>query len=175
MANVNRPNRKASDSDILRMNYVGLSLGTIAKILGIHPTTVTLRLRNLGVNPADTRRTFMENVLCLMSEDVQEWLADQLGHNYQIREYVRDLLQKAYDNRFADQRTAYERHLEKYGGVVPPSLAHTFRPESIDADGSALRGSAGNDPGTDTPNGRSESDSASGEQRTGQSPGTPEA
>ncbi|AHC56565.1 hypothetical protein JJJA_0049 [Achromobacter phage JWDelta] len=163
MANVNRPNRKASDSDILRMNYVGMSLGTIAKTLGIHPTTVTLRLQNLGVYPADTRRTFMENVLKPMPEDVAEWLADQLGPTYQIREFVRDLLQAAYDKRFDNQRTAYERHLAKYGGVVPPSIAHTFRPEPEHADGGALRGSPGNDPGTDAPDSGSGCDPQGGE------------
>ena len=63
MSKVFRSNRKATDEDIIRMNAVGLSLATIAKTLGVHPTTVTLRLRSLNIEPADTRRTFMENVL----------------------------------------------------------------------------------------------------------------
>lgn len=149
MANVNRPNRKASDLDILRMNYVGLSLGTIAQRLGVHPTTVTLRLQNLGVYPADTRRTFMENVLGPMSEDSVEWLADQLGPTYQIREFVRDLLQKAYNERFKNQRTAYEQHLAKYGGVVPSSIAHTLPSKHLNTDRSSLRGSDGDASGAD--------------------------
>ena len=121
MPKANRPNRKAVDSDILRMNYVGLSLGTIAKTLGIHPTSVTIRLRNLGVYPADTRRTFMEDVLKPMPEDAAEWLADQLGPNYQIREFVRDLLMEAYNNKFSSKGNEYEQHIARYSGVVQGS------------------------------------------------------
>ena len=174
MANVYRANRKASDSDILRMNYVGLSLGTIAKTLGIHPTTVTLRLQNLGVYPADTRRTFMENVLKPMPEDVAEWLADQLGPTYQIREFVRDLLKQAYDNRLAHQRTAYERHLAKYGGLVPSSNSQPDDAKPVHSDGSALRGSPGDDPGTDAPHSEGEGDPGSSGRSAEQSPGSPE-
>ena len=42
MSKVYRVNRKATDEDIIKMNAVGLSLATIAKTLGIHPTTVNL-------------------------------------------------------------------------------------------------------------------------------------
>lgn len=96
MSSVFRPNRKATDADIIRLNSVGLSLGTIAQILGVHPTTVTLRLKSLGVPPADTRRTFMEDVFKTLTNDQQEWLADQLGPQISIKDFVSNTLQKAY-------------------------------------------------------------------------------
>lgn len=92
----NRPNRKASDHDIIRLNSVGLSLGTIARTLGIHPTTVTLRLETLNVKPADTRRAFMEDIVKSLSEDQVDWLADQLGPHLSIKDYVRNMLVEQY-------------------------------------------------------------------------------
>ena len=96
MSNANRPNRKASDADIIRMNSLGLSLGTIARELDVHPTTVTLRLKSLGIDPADTRRTFMEGVLASLSPTQTEWLANQLGPHVSIKDYVKNLLTKEF-------------------------------------------------------------------------------
>lgn len=92
MSSANRPNRKASDQDIIRLNSVGLSLSTIAKLLNVHPTTVTLRLKSLNVEPADTRRAFMEDVVKQMSEEQAEWLADQLGPHLNIKTFITNLV-----------------------------------------------------------------------------------
>lgn len=94
----NRPNRKASDQDIIRLNSVGLSLSTIAETLNIHPTTVTLRLKHLNVKPADTRRAFMEDVVRAMAPEQVEWLADQLGPHLSIKDYVTNLLVEKFMN-----------------------------------------------------------------------------
>lgn len=96
MSTANRPNRKASDGDIIRLNSVGLSLSTIAGQLGVHPTTITLRLKSLGIEPADTRRSFMEDVIRSMSESQVEWLADQLGPTITVKDFVKNLLVSAY-------------------------------------------------------------------------------
>ena len=116
MSKVFRSNRKATDEDIIRMNAVGLSLATIAKTLGIHPTTVTLRLRSLNIEPADTRRTFMENVLRPMPTHVADWLSEQVGPQYEIRSYVRDLLMEAFNNRHQHEESAHERFLRLHTG-----------------------------------------------------------
>ncbi|QDH83944.1 hypothetical protein Axy10_043 [Achromobacter phage vB_AxyP_19-32_Axy10] len=175
MAKVYRVNRKAKDEDILRMNYVGMSLGTIARTLGVHPTTVTLRLQNLNVEPADTRRTFMEHVLKPLPVHIADWLADQLGPTYQIRQYVRDLIQEAYDKRFEKIGTAHERHLEKYGGVVPRSHPQPDAAEHQHADGLSLRGSEGNGGLPDAANQGSPGDPATSAGSTGQPGGADEA
>ena len=96
MSSVYRTNRKATDADIIRLNSVGLSLATIAKLLGCHPTTITMRLRQLKIAPADTRRTFMEDVFVDLSTAQQDWLADQLGPHISIKDYVRNLLVKDF-------------------------------------------------------------------------------
>lgn len=96
MSNVYRSNRKASDADIIRLNSVGLSLSTIAKVLDCHPTTITLRLKALNIPPADTRRTFMEDLYTSMSKQQQEWLANQLGPHISIKDFMRNLLVEAF-------------------------------------------------------------------------------
>lgn len=96
MSDVYRANRKASDADIIRLNSVGLSLATIARALDVHPTTVTLRLKSLKIPPADTRRTFMEDVFLSLTLEQQEWLADQLGPNLSIKDFVKQLIEQKY-------------------------------------------------------------------------------
>lgn len=92
MSNANRPGRKASDADIIKLNSLGLSLSTIGKMLGCHPTTVILRLNSLNVATADTRRSFMEDIYNGLSDDQREWLASQLGPKISIKDYVHNLL-----------------------------------------------------------------------------------
>ena len=91
MSTVYRANRKATDADIIRLNSVGLSLATIARALDCHPTTITLRLRSLNIPPADTRRTFMEDIFLSLTLDEQEWLADQVA-NTAVKDYVKQLI-----------------------------------------------------------------------------------
>lgn len=97
MSSIHRSNRIASDADIIRLNSVGLSLSTIAQLLGCHPTSVTVRLRSLNIPPADTRRTFMEDVFRSLTTPQQEWLADQLSANYSVKDFVRDRLVEAFN------------------------------------------------------------------------------
>jgi hypothetical protein len=96
MTTVYRSNRKATDDDIIKLNSVGLSLATIARVLRCHPTTVTLRLQALKIPPADTRRTFMEDIFISLPELQQEWLADQLGPHISIKNYIKNLIGKEY-------------------------------------------------------------------------------
>lgn len=109
MSAVFRSNRKATDEDIVRLNSVGLSLSTIAKVLGCHPTTITLRLKSLGVPSADTRRTFMEDIFITLDTSQQEWLADQLNPSMSIKDYVRELLVDAYKNSAKNENTTHEQ------------------------------------------------------------------
>lgn len=97
MSSVYRANRKASDEDIIRFNSVGLSLATIAEILGCHPSTVTLRLKALGIDPADTRRAFMEDIIKMLPAKQQEWLADEMSDGTSIKLFVKNLIQKEFN------------------------------------------------------------------------------
>lgn len=97
MSEVYRANRKASDADVIRLNSVGLSLGTVADALDCHPTTITQRLRSLGIPPADTRRTFMEDVFMTLDLDQREWLADQVSENKTIREFISEIIVNEYN------------------------------------------------------------------------------
>lgn len=97
MATVHRSNRKATDHDIIRLNSVGVSLGTIAKVLHCHPTSVSLRLKQLNIPPADTRRAFMEDIFVSLPPDQQEWLADQLGPTVSIKDFVKQMLVEKFN------------------------------------------------------------------------------
>ena len=108
MARQRRTKKTIPDSDLIRLNSLGFSLATIGSSLGCHPTTVTLRLKDMGVSPADTRRTFMEDVLMKMPVAQLEWVEHQLGPHHSIKDYVRTLITKAYldyKNGNKDQKT----------------------------------------------------------------------
>lgn len=96
MSGAYRVNRKASDEDIVRLNSVGLSLSTIAEQLDCHPTTITLRLKALGIEPADTRRSFMERIFVSLPPNQQQWLIVQLGPHVSIQDFIRNLLVEKY-------------------------------------------------------------------------------
>jgi hypothetical protein len=96
MARPRRTKKTIPDSDLVKLNSLGFSLATIGSSLGCHPTTVTLRLKDIGVTPADTRRTFMEDVLMKMPPAQLEWVETQLGPHYSIKDYVRSLITNAY-------------------------------------------------------------------------------
>jgi hypothetical protein len=92
MSKAIRSTRKATDQDIIRLNSVGLSLRTIGKILGCHPTTITLRLNALGVPPANTRRAFMEEIYNQLSDEQKLWLEAQLGPKLPIKDFIANLI-----------------------------------------------------------------------------------
>lgn len=87
-----RAGRKVNDEDIVQLNSVGLSLGTIANLLDCHPTTITLRLKALGVEPADTRRSFMEDIYMSLPPNQQRWLVGQLGPHVSIKDFIKNML-----------------------------------------------------------------------------------
>jgi hypothetical protein len=93
-----RITRKASDTDIIRLNSVGMALSEIAKELDVHPTTVNLRLQALNIPPADTRRAFMGDIYRSLSPDQQDWLASQLGPHLSIKDFIRNMLVKEFVN-----------------------------------------------------------------------------
>ena len=96
MTSAFRSNRKINDADLIRLNSVGLSLASIANVFGCHHSTVTQRLKAINVPPADTRRAFMEDVVARLSVAQTDWLADQLGPHLSIKDFVTNLLVKAY-------------------------------------------------------------------------------
>ena len=92
MPRANRPNRKAEDADIIRLNSLGLSLRTIGQALGIHPTSVNQRLQALGVPSADTRRCFMESIVLSLTDEQALWLSQQLGPTVNLKTLVHKLI-----------------------------------------------------------------------------------
>lgn len=93
MSTVFRRNRKSSDRDITRLNSLGLSLATIAARLSCHPTSITLRLQNLKIRPADTRRAFMEEIYTGLPVGSEDVIADHLeARNFSIKDYIRELV-----------------------------------------------------------------------------------
>lgn len=71
-------------------------MATIANILNCHPTSVTQRLKALGIPPADTRRAFMEDVVGNLTTAQTDWLADSLGPHLSIKQFIINLLAEEY-------------------------------------------------------------------------------
>ena len=92
MSNTQRSSRKVSDADVVRLNALGYSLQYISEELNCHPTTITIRLKNLGIPPADTRRCFMEDVYQTITPAMLEKLSNKLGPHYSVKDHVRNLL-----------------------------------------------------------------------------------
>lgn len=90
--------KKLNDADVIGLNSVGISLAGIAKRLQCHHTTVTARLTALGVSPADTRRSFMEDIYETMTPKQREWLIARLGPTHSVKDYVKALIIKDYMN-----------------------------------------------------------------------------
>lgn len=104
MSTVFRRNRKGSDRDITRLNSLGFSLAAIGQRLDCHPTSITLRLKSLNIRPADTRRSFMEDIYNVMPADTQEVLADTLeDRSMSIKQYVTDLILNDLEKRSHNQ------------------------------------------------------------------------
>jgi hypothetical protein len=88
--------KKINDSEVIALNSVGISLAGIARRLNCHHTTVTARLGNLSVPPADTRRSFMEDIYDSLSPRQQVWLTSQLGPSHPVKDFVKSLIIKEY-------------------------------------------------------------------------------
>lgn len=89
--------RKATDDDIIRLNSLGFSLRGIGKELNCHPSSISQRLTKLGVEPTDTRKSFMEGVVSKLSDEQRQWLAESLQRdNYTINQFVTFLIAKEY-------------------------------------------------------------------------------
>lgn len=96
MANV-RAKDRVQNADIKRLNHVGLGLKAIADLLGCHAATITLRLKEMGVAPTDTRRSFMEQVFLGLTADEQEWLSHTLYNSgTPVKEFVTTLIKTAH-------------------------------------------------------------------------------
>jgi len=94
MSTAYRVNRKVEDAEIIRLNSLGYSLSRIADEYDCHISTITLRLKALGIPPADTRRTFMEDIYKVFTPNQLETLADKLGPHLSIKDHVRNLILK---------------------------------------------------------------------------------
>lgn len=88
--------KKLNDADVIGLNSVGISLAGIAKRLNCHHTTVTARLTALSVPPADTRRSFMEDIFDGLSPKQQDWLIGQLGPSHSVKDFVKSLIIKEF-------------------------------------------------------------------------------
>ena len=78
MSQAYRVNRKVNDNDLIRYNNLGLSLKAIGQLVDCHPTTVKIRLDQMGIPVSDTRRSFMEDVYKNLTPSARDWIHDQV-------------------------------------------------------------------------------------------------
>ena len=97
---------RVPDEHIIRLNDLGLSLEQIGNMLNYHPTTIKVRLMQLGINSADTRRTFMAKIYQRLSVAQREWLSDQLHLGQPIDAWLTGLIIEKYNQRKTWQKIA---------------------------------------------------------------------
>jgi len=91
-----RSNRKVTNEDLIKYNNMGLSLKAIGSILNVHPSTVKIRLDQMGIPTADTRRAFMEDVYSTLTPAARDWLADQVQEgSMNVKQLVTHLITQA--------------------------------------------------------------------------------
>lgn len=88
--------RKATDEDIITLNSMGLSVTGIAKMFDMHPTSVSARLKRLGIPAANPRKAFMDSILKSLTEAELIWLSKQVGQTNSIHGFIRDLIIAQY-------------------------------------------------------------------------------
>lgn len=96
---MSRPKKLINEPLLIAMNMLGYSLFSISRVMKCHPSTVTNRLRDLGIPAIDTRHSFMEDIIEPMPDVQKEWVLDQLSNKVTIKTYVRDLINKDYQQR----------------------------------------------------------------------------
>ncbi len=104
MGNVKKDMR-VQDVDIRRLNHMGLGLRAIADMLGCHAATITLRLKAMGIDPTDTRRSFMEEVFKSLPENQRDWLSHNLfNKGISVKTFISQLIGEAYE--LSDKETS---------------------------------------------------------------------
>jgi hypothetical protein len=94
MANVKKEDR-ADGTEIRKLNLLGLGLKKIGSILKCDPATVSLRLKDMGIKPTDTRRNFMEDIYEALDTEEKELLADMLySLDTPIKPYILGLIKE---------------------------------------------------------------------------------
>jgi len=97
MGNVKKQDRVA-EQDVLRLNHVGIGIKAIAGLLHCHSATVSDRLKEAGVAPTDTRRSFMESVFLALSEEQQDWLSTYLySRGISVQDYLVGLIKADHE------------------------------------------------------------------------------
>ena len=91
-----KPRYDIPSEELIKLNSLGYSLRTIAKIWDCHQSTITHRLAYLGIAATDARRIFMEDILSTLTKDQIEWLSEQLGPHTNIKQYIKDLIVTNY-------------------------------------------------------------------------------
>ena len=96
MTDAYRVNRKASDEQIIRLNNLGLSLVSMGNQLGCHPSTITQRMRQLGISLTDGRKNIIDYIYENLTEDTKQRLETYLlKHEVYLRDFLIILLEEA--------------------------------------------------------------------------------
>lgn len=88
---------KACDNTMIRLNSIGISLTKIGELLDVHPTTVSGRLKILGIEPTYKTHAFMEDIIEKLPEETSAWLYEKCSRAYPIKDLIRTLLIKAQE------------------------------------------------------------------------------
>lgn len=90
---------RVADEILIKLNSLGLSLKRIGQLTGYHFSTIKVRLSELGIDPTDTRRAFMDDIYQKLTPAQRDWLSDELNMGQPISAFIRMLIVDKYNNR----------------------------------------------------------------------------
>jgi hypothetical protein len=90
------PKKRQQNEQIIALNSIGLPLTEIAEITEMQFSTVKNRMIAMGIEPSDTRRSFMKDIYLSLNTSQREWLISKMVPGTNIMDFVRSILITEY-------------------------------------------------------------------------------
>lgn len=85
------------DIALVQMVKLGFSTKSIANLHDCHISTVTTRLKRIGIEPLDGRKNFIEEVFDNLSTEEKQWLINELEYFENIKDLITKMFKDGYE------------------------------------------------------------------------------
>lgn len=102
-----------TDENIRILNSMGLSTVFIGKLLGLHQTSVSYRIKQLGLSSFNNKKAYtpiMEHIVANLSYEEFVWFKNQVEQTGSARDFLLNLLHKEYQN---EKKSAINEQLDE--------------------------------------------------------------
>lgn len=91
------------DEGIRRLTKLGLSQSLIAKKYNCSTATISMRLKHMGMESHDTRKSFMDSVFLKLPLSVREYLGERTIGEDDIEDVIVESLIDSYERFIKDE------------------------------------------------------------------------